>query len=284
MQPRALPAVLLLVCSALAVCHACSPMPGWQPKTLAQLVPDTPVVLVVNLTRVTGDINIQEATATVTCVLKHANLTGPTSQLLGRSIRITRYGSSSLCRSEAVQGASDLVLLEPSPKTTPSSSSSNGAAPGLPTYSLVYADLHAGARRATQANIDAARAALTPQQRAAAVCRTLDVAPLVLPGQPAPVLVGTAQPSEASQLGRVRAAAPAKPVAAKPVAAKPVATAIAAKPVPAKPEAAKPVAAKPAVVTPAPAKAVGAGSIPGGAVPATAGRLHSEAPPPPRRR
>jgi hypothetical protein len=213
MQPRGLQAVLLLVCSlsALAVCRACSPLPGWRPKTLAQLVPDTPVVLVVNLTRVDGDINIQEAVATVHCVLKHANLTGTPSQLLGKPIRITRYGTSAMCRSEAVQGAAQLVMLQQLPVTTPpttlgglgsssssSSSSSNSnsiAGLKLPTYSLVYADISSGARPATQANIDAARAALTPQQRAAAVCRSSNTAPLVLPGQPAKPVAAKAAPS-----------------------------------------------------------------------------------------
>lgn len=201
MQPRGLRAVLLLVCSlsALALCRACSPLPGWRPKTLAQLVPDTPVVLAVNLTRVEGDINIQEAVATVHCVLKHANMTGTPSQLLGKPIRITRYGTSAMCRSEAVQGASQLVMLQQVPVTTPpttlgglgSSSSSSNSIAGLklPTYSLVYADISSGARPATQANMDAARAALTPQQRAAAVCRSSTTAPLVLPGQPAKPVV-----------------------------------------------------------------------------------------------
>jgi hypothetical protein len=149
--------LVLALCGLASLTLACRPGPGYVPKTVAEMVPGSPVVAVVQLTKVTGDINIQDATATVQCVFKHGNMNrAQAKRLLGRTISIKGYGNGSLCKNMAYLGSSDLVYM---------TQDKAGA------YSLRYDGPGSAARAATMPDIAAVRAALTPRQRAAAVCR-----------------------------------------------------------------------------------------------------------------
>lgn len=152
--------LVLALCGLASLALGCRPAPGYVPKTVAELVPGSPVVAVVEVTKVDGDINVQDVTATIQCVFKHEGVSrAQAKRLLGRTIRITGYGSGSLCKSMATLGSQDLVYM------TQDKPRAYGA------YTLLYNGPGSAARPATVPDITAVRAALTPRQRGAAVCR-----------------------------------------------------------------------------------------------------------------
>ena len=138
--------VAFVFASVLGGAQACSPVPGWKPKTVPELVAAAPIVAKVKISSVVGDVNIQTAIADVKCVIKNTSR-APIAQ----QIKITGFGSPSLCRSPAEVGTERIAYLDQVDlKTTP------------PTYKLVYSDQLAGTSPANPTNIAAAKSAVRP--------------------------------------------------------------------------------------------------------------------------
>jgi len=138
--------VVFVVAGVLGGAQACSPVPGWKPKSIPELVAAAPIVAKVKLTSVSGDINVQTAVADVKCVIKNTS-----GAPIAQQIKITGFGNPSLCRSPAQVGAELIAYLDQVDlKTTP------------PTYKLVYSDQLAGTSPANPSNVAAAKSAVRP--------------------------------------------------------------------------------------------------------------------------
>lgn len=126
--------------------QACSPVPGWQPKSISQLVAAAPIVAKIKIVSTTGNINMQTAVAEVACSVKNEVGTP-----LGKTIVVTGFGSESLCRVPARTGEERLAFLQVQ---------NSGSTP--PTFRLVYTDMFAGTKPATPASVGAAKSAVRP--------------------------------------------------------------------------------------------------------------------------
>ena len=141
MAPRVF--VLLLALGVLAGCQACSPVPGWKPMTVPELVPLAPIVADVNIISVVGDWGGQNATADVKCVVKNTS-----GAPMPKQVNITGFGASSACLTGAEVGGALAFLDVLDLSTTP------------PMYTLVYSDIHAGTKPATPDNLAAAKSVM----------------------------------------------------------------------------------------------------------------------------
>jgi hypothetical protein len=140
---------VMLVLGVLGRVQACSPVFGWEPKTLPELVTLAPITARIKISDVEGDlISGQTAAADVKCVIKNTS-----GSPVAKHIKITGFGDSSLCLVDAEVGERALAFLDiVSLDTKP------------PTYKLVYSDIHAGTYPDTRANVADAMAAVLPDQ------------------------------------------------------------------------------------------------------------------------
>ena len=137
---------VLIPVGVLGGAQACSPVPGWNPMTVPELVALAPIVASVQIKSVSGDfLGGQNATASVKCVVKNKS-----GSPLPKHMKITGFGSSSLCLSEATIGYF-LAFLDILDLTTKP-----------PTYKLVYSDINAGTKPATSDNLAAAKSVMVP--------------------------------------------------------------------------------------------------------------------------
>jgi hypothetical protein len=136
--------VVMLAMGMLGGAQACSPTVGWKPKTVSELAAAAPIVADIRIKSVSGDVNIQTAIADVKCVVKNTS-----GAPMPKQIRVTGFGSPSLCLSPAQAGTERIAYLDRvDPKSSP------------PTYKLVYSDQLAGTSPATPSTIAAAKSAV----------------------------------------------------------------------------------------------------------------------------
>jgi hypothetical protein len=138
---------LLLAVGVLGGTQACSPVPGWKPKTVPELVALAPIVAVVNVTSVSGDWGEGNATAVLTCVVKNTS-----GAPLPNELKLTGFGGGGSCLSQAEVGRWLAFLNISDLSTSP------------PTYRLFYSDLHAGTKPATPENLAAAKSVMVPSE------------------------------------------------------------------------------------------------------------------------
>jgi len=138
---------LLLAVGVLGGAQACSPVFGWEPMTVPELVARAPIVASVYIKNVIGDLR-ENATATVKCVVKN------TDGVPLKQMKITGFGPSSMCLSELTIG-NVLAFLNVSDLSTKP-----------PTYKLVYSDINAGTKPATPDNLAAAKSVMVPGELA----------------------------------------------------------------------------------------------------------------------